>query len=383
MKRDRVIVDIFLGILGLFLIGYPIIYGLMYLGIYQPSISNIYDIKNVNGNIINQYEIRMDNLKNNVTNKFTNYLLGFSEINNSYGYLKNRLSIVGSVGRNSDNEYVFKEDNYYVLGTNLNEEEINNRIKRSLDFYNDLALKTDLYMYFPSRYEFRRYNQYDLWDMNKIKDNYLNNLININYRELDVFKDEYGKLFYHTDHHWNSYGALRGYYDIAEMLNLKTQYYEVVVTDNLYHGSIGKALRDSRNYDYFMYIDDNMEINPLVDGEYNDSYKPRKVVHKGIYYDMYVGYYNGLFKEVQYTGNGSENLLIIGDSYAWQIDYLISKDFNKTYILNPKYIENMDLDLYLKDNHIDKVLVLMETQTTMFDSYNYHYIDKLSNKGVK
>ena len=37
----------------------------------------------------------------------------------------------------------------------------------------------------------------------------------------------------------------------------------------------------------------------------------------------------------------------------------------------------MNLKNYLQENNITKVLVLMETQTTIFDNYDYGYVASL------
>ena len=39
-----------------------------------------------------------------------------------------------------------------------------------------------------------------------------------------------------------------------------------------------------------------------------------------------------------------------------------------------------EINEYITKNNITKTLVLMETQTTMFDNYNYGYVEKLGGK---
>ena len=86
---------------------------------------------------------------------------------------------------------------------------------------------------------------------------------------------------------------------------------------------------------------------------------------------MYV-YYNNI--------DGEDNLLIIGDSYSWQLDYILAQSFKKTITLNPRYIEKIDYKSFLEEEGIDKVLILMETPTTLFDQYDYKIVEKLGGK---
>ena len=78
-----------------------------------------------------------------------------------------------------------------------------------------------------------------------------------------------------------------------------------------------------------------------------------------------------------YNDDTKDNLLIVGDSYSWQIDYLIASSFNKTHVVNLRYDEyknnNFDLIKYVTKNNINKVLFLYDGGSTLFDQYNYNF----------
>ncbi len=389
MKNKNFITYFFIVIISIFFLMYPVMFLMIQKGIIKPEYSNIYTVLKPEGNILEKINIKFTNLKNNINTKLSNYLFLYSEVNGYYPLLKNKISFSNNeflpLGTNSDGEFIFlNKDNFYILQTNQNDEYINKKMKENINFYNDLSKITETYIYLPSRYEFQEFNNaYNIRNMNKIKEKFLNNLNNIMVRELNVKnKEEYQNLFYRTDHHWNSYGAYQGYLDICEAMNLNCKAYDIVETDVTYHGSIGKMVSDQKISDKFMYINDDVKIDAIVEGAKPDvNFKPRKIKdNKGIFYDYYVGYYNGLYSEVIYNGKGSDNLLILGDSYAWQIDYLIAQEFNKTYVLNPKYVENINIYDYLKENNITKILILMETQTTIFDNYDYDFVSALGGK---
>ena len=95
------------------------------------------------------------------------------------------------------------------------------------------------------------------------------------------------------------------------------------------------------------------------------------------FYDYFVVYYNGQYDEIIYENNSNynRNLLIICDSLAWQIDYLLANNFDKTYVVNMKYGKwtknDLDLSSYIKDNNITHILFLRETKNITFDGDNF------------
>ena len=101
------------------------------------------------------------------------------------------------------------------------------------------------------------------------------------------------------------------------------------------------------------------------------------------YYDYYVQYFNGQYGNIvyDYHNDEKENLLIMSDSYAWSIDYLIASNFNKTHVINLRYDEyknnSFDLVKYVKDNNISKVLFLYSAEAILFDNYNYDFVGRV------
>ena len=86
-------------------------------------------------------------------------------------------------------------------------------------------------------------------------------------------------------------------------------------------------------------------------------------------------------REYQFVKISKDNLLIMSDSFAWSIDYLIASSFNNTHVINLRYDEfknnSFNLTKYIKDNHITKVLFLYESGSTMFDQYNYNFTGRV------
>ena len=391
MKNNKITTLVFIIVLFGFMVLYPVSFVLINKGIVKPYISNYYDIVDGSG-IIGKYNAKVTNIKNNINTKLTNYLIGYSTINQYYHSIKNTLSFGANngfkvLGTNSDGEYIFKNNDFYVLLTDKNSTYIEDNIDKTISFYNELSKLTDLYIYLPNRYEFQNINDINsINSMSIYKDYFLSHIdsdIKVFSFEVDDIK-EYNDYFYKTDHHWNAYGALKGYQNIVSMMNIEPKDLKVVKSDIKYRGAIAEAAFDLNTYDYFTYIDYPLNLDVIINDKNVDDFKPLVLTSNyKPYFDYYIDYYDGFYKEVIYYNNGnsnSENLLILGDSYSWSIDYIIASSFKKTYVINPKLCDSINLKEYIEKNNIDKVLILQETQTTIFDNYGHNFVEKL---GVK
>ena len=402
MKRnEKVLLIGFLVIIFGILIAYPVNYFLINVtNSYEVKFSNFFEAEKEMGGLFNRLSTKIDNKKGLINNQIINYfpLYDFAnvfdyKINN---YLDSKLySVFGydfyPMGTNADGEYVYKniKDNYYVLQSNYNSSELEERLNSQVEVYNNLATTgTNVFIYLPNRYEFRSIsnNELTIRDMEEIEETFISKLdSSINVDKLD-FADDYINYFYKTDHHWNSNGAVKAYEEISAMLGitpLSTTINEV--PEISLRGSISKSIGDVSTYDSFSYVSAEIQEYEVTvnDGKVPAAYKPLELrKSENVFYDYYISFYNGMYAKVDYYFDGNEkNLLMIADSYAWPIDYLIASGYSHTTIINPRYIDEFDIGTYIKENDINDVLILMETQTTMFDQYNYGIAQKLG--GIK
>lgn len=390
MKKhnDKFICILFLSIIFLVLAYYPVKYVLITKGIVSLDYNNFKEAEIKEGNsLITKVDNQIIKIKTSLENRVTNYFPLYSNINYTYAkinYKLNQLMYQDFVflGMNADNEYAFRNDEMFILESNVNNMMLDVMFEKQLEFYEELSSKADVYLYLPNRYEFT------ILDDNNItvrdKDKYITKIKSLEsnsfkVKELKISSiEDYKKYFYKTDHHWNAYGAYQGYLDIMNMMNINSKELKIIETDIVYMGSIAKSSAQTDIKDNFMYIDYNENYDVTINGTDNLKYKP-KVINQtnNIYYDYYVSYYNGMFGEVimDYNNPDKENLLIISDSYAWQIDEIIASHFNKTYIVNVRYDNfingSLDYEKFVKENNITKVLVLQESATSIFDMYNY------------
>ena len=391
MKRDKIFNAIFCGIIGGVCLYIPVHFMLVHIGVVAKTSNDNQVVfepiseKNIGDKLSNKVNAIKTRLENEITNSFPFYnslnglYQNFNYYMNSFFYKEVPLKT------NSDNEYIFynKENDFYYLENQYSKDELDKRLDMQVAMFNKLAnLDIDMYLYFPTRYE-----------LTKLKDNNLNSYV-------DIFKDklsskikvanmditsleQYKNYFYKTDHHWNMNGALAGYYDIMDILGkVPVDNLEVVnKRERKFYGSMAKSVLNNKTYDYILDVDKKLDYDVLVNGKQaSEVFKPRQIRldRDYLYYDYYVQYFNGQYGEIcyDYHKDNEENLLILSDSYAWQIDYLIASSFNKTYVVNLRYDkwkkEDLNLEEYMKERNIKKVLFLYEGGSMMFDQYNYN-----------
>lgn len=391
MKRDKVFNAVFCGIIGGVCLYIPVHFMLVHIGVVTKTNNDNQVVfepvaeKNIVDKVSNKVNAVKNRLENEVTNSFPFYnslnglYQNFNYYMNSFFYKEVPLKT------NSDSEYIFynKENDFYYLENQYSKEELDKRLDTQVKMFNKLAnLDIDMYLYFPTRYE-----------LTKLKDNNLNSYVDsfkdklsskIKVANMDITSlEQYKNYFYKTDHHWNMNGALAGYYDIMDILG-KTPVDNLEVVnkrERKFYGSMAKSVLNDKTYDYILDVDKKLDYDVLVNGKSaSEVFKPRQIRldRDYLYYDYYVQYFNGQYGEIcyDYHKDKEENLLILSDSYAWQIDYLIASSFNKTYVVNLRYDkwkkEDLNLEEYMKERNIKKVLFLYEGGSMMFDQYNYN-----------
>ena len=258
-----------------------------------------------------------------------------------------------------------------------------------MDFFNSLYAANrniNLNIYFIPRFE-----QTEILDNNisTYTGGFKNKLNeNINYAELNVDNyNDYLKMFYKTDHHWNMYGAYQGYQDIMNMLGKKANSYNIQKVNKVpYYGSMAKSSLSTLVYDDIYDVDARLDYKVTIDGaEPESKFKPRSMRYEKDYefFDYYIHYFDGQYGLVKYEfdNDSDENLLIFSDSYAWQIDYLIASHYKNTYVVNLRYDDyangKFNYNEFIKENDISDVLFLYEGSATIFDQYDYNFDDKI------
>lgn len=392
--RDKLFSIVFVSFLCIILMFIGIKHVLIVKGIETLNMTDNWKFyePQVEKNFIDKFENFFNSKKLNIENRITNYFPFYIELNELYqkANFKGNCFFYNNVPikTNRNNEFIFynDKDNFYYLENSFNEKDLNKRFSKQINFFNKLSLlDVETYIYLPTRYEYTSLKENNLsYYIEEFKNN-LNDNIHFELLDIKTF-DEYKKYFYKTDHHWTIYGALQGYNSIMNMFKIKPL--EVTpynLEEKKYYGSIARSSMNDISYDYLSDIKETFNYDVNVNGtNAPDIFKPRKMNFKDYkYYDYYVQYFNGQYGEIiyDYHQNDKENLLIFGDSYVWQIDYLIAASFNKTHVINLNYDFYKDnefsLEEYINENNIKKILFVQESGATLFDQYDYGYSRKV------
>lgn len=222
---------------------------------------------------------------------------------------------------------------------------------RSMDFTTDLSGENDIYLDLMSR---------------------LTCVDHCAALEIHSMAD-YEKYFYQTDHHWNHVGAHQGYEDMLRLLQVEDEPYqpvEEVVFDVVYNGSyVQRTGIKNATQKFAVYRYELPEIKVTVEGRLRkigraDAYFAGKY-SRDLLASHFATFYGGEFGEIVYdTGmTDRENLLILCNSYGYSVRDLISRHFNKTYVVDMRHYMTqteraMRINEYLEQHEIDKILIL-------------------------
>lgn len=397
MKKDKFICISFVVILLVVLLSYPVTFLLVRSGKKSVVMTDNWQFFTPvkENNIVDKINNSINSKKVSIENRITNYFPFYVSLNELYensNYLTNSMIYKDNVPikANSDGDLLFynKKDNFYYLESPYSKKDLDKKLNSQIEFYNKLANEgIDLSIYIPTNYELTTLKEDNLNEYIDRFEKGLNDNIKVSHMNVTSI-DDYKDKFYATDHHWTINGAIDGYDSIMDMLgadkinNFNYKNYEQVK----FYGSMAKTAMLKNNYDYLKDIDIKLNYDVKINGgSVTKTFKPRdlKIKNNNDYYDYYVQYFDGQYAEVMYDyhNDNKDNLLILADSYAWQIDYLIASSFNKTYVVNLRYgkyqTEKLDIKKYIEDNDIDKVLVLCEGELVLFDNDNYNMEDKV------
>lgn len=187
--------------------------------------------------------------------------------------------------------------------------------------------------------------------------------------------EQYAAYYYKTDHHWNSEGAYFGYRDTARLLGVDSSLKPVRKLNFPmdFHGSFAKGANLFDTKDRFGAY--RYELPPH-DIWVNGLPQPYIVIDEyenGIYpTEPYVDHYSICFgpnvAEVifDYYQQDADNLLLIGNSFDNPISEALASHFNRTYVIDLRFFETLDLSAYIAERGITKVLVIGNIM--LFDS---------------
>lgn len=239
---------------------------------------------------------------------------------------------------------------------------------KTVDYFNQIK-NVDKYLYFVESDCSKMYN--DKESKNDVYDDIVKNIEATKTSEfkVDTF-EEYKEYFYKTDHHWNHKGQYRGYQEIADLLGIPKEEQVKIMEEKEYDTYFfGSKAREATEYDiqekFTVYQYDNVKPKEIYINGKLGQYGASEKYDKGEYEtkqttNHYGQYYGDDYAEVIYNFDSpeKENLLIISNSYSNAINEILASHFNKTYIIDLRSNQEFNPNEYIKQNKIDKVLIL-------------------------
>ncbi len=193
--------------------------------------------------------------------------------------------------------------------------------------------------------------------------------------DFETFK----RCFFKTDHHWNNFGAHRGYVEVLNLLD-KTQTPlvpgEEVKISSKYRGSKATGLTAGFFEDFNVYKYNLPKVKVLIHAWEQDSYSRREEFIKSrdekVTYADFYGLDVGVVEF--YANKGTDNVLIVGESYDNAVLDLLSGHFNSLHSVDLRYYEvymkeKFDIDKYIKEHNITKVLFMGNVDYLILDVF--------------
>lgn len=185
------------------------------------------------------------------------------------------------------------------------------------------------------------------------------------------------QVYYRTDHHWTSLGALLAYEKWCNSTGVsfagREAYEKKIVTDSFRGSLYSKILDYDSAYDS-IWIYSKEEQSPdyeiIMDGEETESfYIESKLEEK----DKYTYFFGGNYGETIIHNNSNRNgrkLLVIKDSFANCFVPLAAEDFEEIYMIDLRYYKG-DMAAYVKEQQVTDVLVLYNISNFVTDKNIY------------
>lgn len=180
-------------------------------------------------------------------------------------------------------------------------------------------------------------------------------------------------IYYHTDHHWTSYGAYTVFQSIAPAMQLDTanvNYTTYTVSDRFegtlssksgshkYYDSVEIYKADSMDNAYYVMYDGSSE---KICSIYNSSCLDQK--------DKYTVFFGGNHPlvEIRTTNNNNRSLLLFKDSYANSFVQFLLPYFENIIMVDPRYYYD-NVEQLIGSYNVTDVLYLFSADTFLTDS---------------
>lgn len=185
--------------------------------------------------------------------------------------------------------------------------------------------------------------------------------------------EEYCRLFYQTDHHWNREGIDRGYREVLGLLGVEEEPAPIEkdwTFDVVFNGSYArqtKTLCADEKFSVYTY--------PAAKMKTTLSGKKGPYGHQALYEkdrfptdelrNHYAYYYGGDYGEIVIDSGRKtgRSLILIADSYSNPLNLLLARHFDRTCVIDLRYYEQdmgrpFDVNACIAEHQADTLLML-------------------------
>ncbi len=307
--------------------------------------------------------------------KLETYLTDHFPFRNEFMFLKT--SVLKGIGQTKISDLYLGEDGYLLEGYMVTPESTTIPIDVLNRFNDNLPENTNMsLMLVPTSVEIysEKLPKYATNTSQKDVIDYVYK--NINFDGINVY-DYLEKesttidLYYKTDHHWNTFGAYLGYVAYMNYLgidDLERPEFEKI-TDEFYGTFYSKLIDNSLEKESMYKLkDDDVEYvmkDVATDTVTNTIYEEKWLKEKDKY-SYFLGQNKALLEIQNMSNENGKKILIVKDSYANAMIPFIAKDYEYTYVIDPR-LYRLDVSDYVKENDIEEVLLVYNVKTVETD----------------
>ncbi|NLK21227.1 MAG: hypothetical protein GX308_03920 [Epulopiscium sp.] len=282
--------------------------------------------------------------------------------------LKSKIEI--SIGKNENNGIYFGKDGFLLEKFERPSEEILDKNIESILQFSKKSFKDILLLLVPNSvaiYKDKLPNYAAPYPQEKILE-YIEGRTKDSLKFVDVYdsllenKKDY--IFYKTDHHWTTEGAYYGYRSFMETEGLTPipleDFNKEAVSSNFFGSYYSKARQSRKTGDTIEIFTPENPVKTIVD--YKDENKKTHSIYELNHleekdkYAMFLDGNHGLLT-ITTDIDSDKNLLIIKDSFANGMIPFLTSHYKTIHVIDPRYY-NLSLEKYIKENHIDTILIL-------------------------
>ena len=186
--------------------------------------------------------------------------------------------------------------------------------------------------------------------------------------------DDVTPLYYHTDHHWTTFGAYIAYRQYCEAMGitpLEESAFKKTVVTNSFRGTVYSKLNDTTVPGEEITIYENPEnrltVNYQDSGEVTDSLYNKDYLSKKDKYSMFLNNLHPLIEITNETADSDKVMVLVKDSYANSIVPFLVNHYKKIYVFDTRYYRFGPASFINQHPEVTDVLILYNMNTVDTD----------------